>query len=571
MPFEVDGKLPSFGSTSDAFKPLASTTPLQATSPPTFTFGATAVIGTKPTFGDRSSFASKSSPWAQPVPSTPTLAHPVSSQRLPSSNLEKGTAPNTPLVKALKRVGARRPAVFGLADIAADRLFKQFLDGQQAGDDVPENALFAQLSKAAAEYPDVAKLLNFTFEQAAIAKAQLPFGGDGKDEDVTFADEMESLDSRGDGEIQYDSPLDNALWDVVQKKCEALDWTLDGDTSRLAVRVYHKLLRGCTKVTLRTFIRKQAECPGQTTISEFVDWAFETIAGLRRTHSNKKDSTKVGMRWTNPLTVAESSMFDPDRVRTSVCTCTMSLTEPQVERDPVTAEPFRFLDLPAELRNRVYRLCLVPTGFLSLQSCAHQVPLGTYPALTLGILSTNKQIAEEAKDIIFENTVVANMILFAHTKPIVHRSQMPWHVLSSLTKLTLIVEGHNTDVDWTPLQALTSLKVLRVATIQDGDSDKTDALVPLLERIIPRVPRDCIMDYGCRPGEETKHIRDKINRIAADANRAHSDKYRETDTSVLKAAAEKLGEEIEPGSKSGELPSQSTSGPWKELWRSRAK
>jgi hypothetical protein len=228
-------------------------------------------------------------------------------------------------------------------------------------------------------------------------------------------------------------------------------------------------------------------------------------------------------------------------------------------------KPFRFLDLPPELRNQIYRKVLAP-GTVSLVSCRHHNPRGTTPGLVPGILAACKQVRQEAADLLFENTFLVAFCpdFMGVRRSALHRAQLPLHVLSKITSLVLVVDCirfRNIHSDLTALQALTSLKTLRIIAIEEEAQQHVIPVASLsvvLQEIATRIPASCDVYYGSRPGREasfTIHMLDVLSTKSVDGVGDHPvEEVRETDVAKLREAAENVPDDVVQGSKSGEPP-----------------
>ena len=78
----------------------------------------------------------------------------------------------------------------------------------------------------------------------------------------------------------------------------------------------------------------------------------------------------------------------------------------------------------------------------------------------------------------------------------------------------------------------------------------------MLTEIVIRVPATYQVEYGCASYKQSEDVRRMVDRIAQAKIRLHANEYvegvKETDTSVLRAAAAELPKEAVQGSLSGQ-------------------
>lgn len=237
------------------------------------------------------------------------------------------------------------------------------------------------------------------------------------------------------------------------------------------------------------------------------------------------------------------------------------------------ARPFRFLDLPAELRNWVYEELLVSkSGCLSMQRLGdvehfEGVKFEThYSGCHPAILVACKQIHREAKDILYqENTFMATVSAQPGTRPTLQRARFPLSMLPRLTSVVLVVDSivdggvfrnlppDYVKMNWMALQSLTGLKNLRICNVErQGQSQHEDHRKYknlLLKEIIERIPADCVLAFGAVKGIERKYLDGVVD---YQNRREHVQHYQVTqalqvDGDVLKACAEGINQGIKSG------------------------
>jgi hypothetical protein len=179
-------------------------------------------------------------------------------------------------------------------------------------------------------------------------------------------------------------------------------------------------------------------------------------------------------------------------------------------------KPFDFMGLPPEIRSHILQYALAP-GMVSLNSCAHHLPRGTTPSLAPGLLSMSRQLKHEVEGLLEENTFIVNVYLHNGTRPTIHRTQLPPHILPKITSLVLVLDtidieeglvDYKYHYDWRQLQALTSLKHLRITGFSDR-ANPVDVLRwrEIIGQIVKRVSASCNIEYGTRSALERQHVR----------------------------------------------------------------
>lgn len=234
---------------------------------------------------------------------------------------------------------------------------------------------------------------------------------------------------------------------------------------------------------------------------------------------------------------------------------------------------FRFMDLPAELRNRVYVELLAPTGFILLSRL--ETPSGCKPSRELlvesgselEILRVSKDIYKEAKSILYrENTVCVAAAIEVSTYPCIDTRLLPNSKLPLLASVTLVVdfradgEKDNAWIDrvhWQQLQKLTTLKHLRIcfvesARLQDENSHKK----LMLKNILERIPADCQLTFESEGIPEIDFVQEVLEDhegVATERHRSWSEDPYEVAGSVLERLVNEIKstEGFQVGCKSG--------------------
>ncbi|KAH9809830.1 hypothetical protein Tdes44962_MAKER06071 [Teratosphaeria destructans] len=176
---------------------------------------------------------------------------------------------------------------------------------------------------------------------------------------------------------------------------------------------------------------------------------------------------------------------------------------------------FRLLDLPPELRLRIYESALAITGVLSLTSTkTHRKVI--QPAISPALLRTCKQIYYEIDSLLFsDNEICISVNAHDTCWPTIPDSLLPPRVLPKVQHLCVVLDCTNyfnasyADVDFSPFEALVSLKTLRIAMIYRKQYP-SQKLTPLhisdykdynvVAQILERVPATALVTYGTVPG-----------------------------------------------------------------------
>ncbi|CAK1364641.1 unnamed protein product [Cercospora beticola] len=168
------------------------------------------------------------------------------------------------------------------------------------------------------------------------------------------------------------------------------------------------------------------------------------------------------------------------------------------------------LSLPAELRTQIYEEALSPTATLHLTSTKTKRH-ATLPILAPPLIATNHQINQECSSLLYSNNEIC-IIIDAHDTcwPIISETRLPQSVLEKLEHVFLVLDctasfrADYEDVDFTALEALKSLKTLRLAVVYDSASglrEIYEEFNPLTE-ILSRVPASTRVLCGVAEGSQ---------------------------------------------------------------------
>ena len=167
MPFEFTGKTPSFGSTSDAFKPLSFGASSTVTSPRPLSFGSSLSFGNTPAVSKPASFASATSAQTTPLASSSFTSVDQGVRKASQSALAKLSSSNDTLSRAHHRANLAQPAIIGNSEIAADKLVAGYLKAVDGKEDVDAGGNFDKLARDFADSsPETLTFLRYVFDNA---------------------------------------------------------------------------------------------------------------------------------------------------------------------------------------------------------------------------------------------------------------------------------------------------------------------------------------------------------------------------------------------------------------------
>ncbi|KAK4549170.1 hypothetical protein LTR36_007628 [Oleoguttula mirabilis] len=576
MPFEFTGKSLTFSGNANTFASLSAPSDSQSTSASTPSFGSFASFGTSSSSPWSAHAARSAAPSPSPIPTTEahsTLAQGREKQVDDLVQREKDlldSAPGTDaLMQALRRAVNCRPAVFGQAAVASDRVVGSFIDKAAAEFDRTAAQTSAQLSselRAALAGKPLA--VAFVDHLLAEATGQETLGTLARNTAPTpRTDGSLSFSIQGRPSFARGSP---AFLDIVSKMASELktrDLLKDdagNDVETMASRLAKELGSGAILSEVQRALELAA---GRGTFDAecgtFIDWALRMIDEV--VYGDKLGTVGpagvAGRR--SPVPAIESTVTE---CKSSVSAAkVLAKQEPPQSLTTQEVAPFRFLDLPPELRVWVYRKLLAP-GHISLRSCANNqlmaVSLGVTPNhLAPKLLRAGKLIHKEACDMLYaENTICINVSLLFGCEPMIAKRQVPNTTLPRLKSVMLMFDtvspndmvvnalGH---CDWRQLAGMMGLTHARICMIErDNLKDRADHRSSLLEHLIERLPANCKLAYGAEGEAEQQHVR------GAMAHYLKSGRYTHYNLTCYEVAAEVLeqaakGLSVEQGCKSG--------------------
>lgn len=220
----------------------------------------------------------------------------------------------------------------------------------------------------------------------------------------------------------------------------------------------------------------------------------------------------------------------------------------------------RLLDLPAEIRNCIYRYALAPTGSVALISTRSK-RFATKPILAPALLATCHQINKEASEILYsENTVCITVDAEDTCWPTIAESRLPQRSLEKLQHLFVILDctaqyfnASFADVDWDPFSALISLKTLSITILYHrynyrfSSTFSAETINELLTQLLERIPAHTVVTFKLEAdSSEQLYLTGVVERLQ---------KYLPAD-SIVHADAEMCGIgvdmlDLEQGCKSG--------------------
>ncbi|KAK3706816.1 hypothetical protein LTR37_012495 [Vermiconidia calcicola] len=585
MPFEFNNKPPNFGSSNDAFSSFTSFASSSATQVSKPAFGST------PSFGAPASLSittPSSSPWSTAVPSTGLSSSPrlKTIGSAPADNSNESVEPSSdPILSAVHRAKQQRPALFGAASIAADAIVRDYQDAAKGAGELGAqhtlNQLQSELADLAKTHPETLRLLRCTFERAT--RHDLETAVATKSTIVRTQTEVDDVTPDVFIGIEMYSSLYHAIHSAIQREYATRKAGMPRDTN-LPIMTTRMVAASATKADVENELYYGHSYGTREEAKDFADWIFEKVWRLKKESDSgwrvddRDDASYFGAGYYLPgteMSPQEREALVRDREERhkapdyELC-CREMLGNGGEQRDEVVETPFRFLDLPAEMRTMVYGAAMVP-GCVSLRSCIHHMPYGASPTPTPGLLATCKQINQEAADLVFENTFMVDVLLHSGTpRSALHGTQVPAHIVPKLRYLVLVIDGTEfaysrrdrvgvPTCDWTPLQVLTSLQSLRVTFIEGKPVMPFKDISSVLAEVVARVPACCSIEYGCSSEDESAHVHDMMERMNQDEEKlkpadTHRGEVLEMNMDVSRDANADIPASVVKGSRSGEKP-----------------
>ncbi|KAB2573344.1 hypothetical protein BFW01_g12793 [Lasiodiplodia theobromae] len=179
---------------------------------------------------------------------------------------------------------------------------------------------------------------------------------------------------------------------------------------------------------------------------------------------------------------------------------------------PGASKSFRLLNLPAELRLRIYEHALTAPDKAIRIYYSYQKDR-VKPGLVLPLLRTCRQVHAEALEVLYENTVCVHANANRIGYPIIGSSQLPPPALANLRHLFIVLDvsdppqlADDDYIDFRPFQAMVRLRRLRIAAVDEPEElESLEGWTDLLSHIIERVPSTCKLEYGTS-NEDEKHF-----------------------------------------------------------------
>lgn len=585
MPFQFNGKTPSFGSKSDAPNPFSFGT-TTTTPSPLRAFGATPSFGSASTWSQSSPFDTS---FSQPQASVKqTLADAKSNGRAdsPEKTSTWSSVTGDRLSRSLERIKVERPAIL-LADKASDAILFTYLsklgvDGGSKRDCLAK--LTGALNEVAESCPEAMKFLRHVFERASTAAAPTA-----KSFDREFKLREEA------GEVPDEAP--DAYHDILPgtslyNTCmSAINNQLGADVGPsspyfhrrsyrdLGADVTELIATGASRAVVRQFLRTGAH--GRFTpsanvprdVDQMVDKIFESVLevkkqfrdGLKPKGRDDASYFSKALDSEKPKATIPPPETNHGNGKKEYYCCPY---DDELLHEPPPEHPFRLMDLPPEIRNIVYREAL-GSGAICLMSCSHLQPRGISPGLAPQLLATCKQIHEEAQGLLVANTFMITFMpySFSDRHPALHPHQLPHHVTSKIEHMVLLVDCIRfAEISCDPecLQAFIALKTLRIVGVEEEAEEHAISpagLASILEEIVVRIPSNCVIDYGSRPDREQWFAKRMSDALKGKRRHHHTTddpvgEVKEVQVAKLREAAQALSDEVVQGSKSGQPPSR---------------
>ncbi|KAI5361868.1 hypothetical protein Slin15195_G055190 [Septoria linicola] len=178
----------------------------------------------------------------------------------------------------------------------------------------------------------------------------------------------------------------------------------------------------------------------------------------------------------------------------------MTTTNNSLDNEPTPPSKCHLLSLPAELRNQIFEEALCPTGTLHLTTTKSK-RYATNPIISPPLLATNHQIHNETKPLLLSNEICLTLDAHDTCWPVIAETILSQPILEKLEHVFLILDctanfrADYEDVDFTALEALISLKTLRLAVVYDEMSGLADFYPEFnaMSEILCRVPAETLI------------------------------------------------------------------------------
>ncbi|KAF4312228.1 hypothetical protein GTA08_BOTSDO12112 [Botryosphaeria dothidea] len=175
---------------------------------------------------------------------------------------------------------------------------------------------------------------------------------------------------------------------------------------------------------------------------------------------------------------------------------------------PAPPAPFRLLDLPAELRLRIYEHALTaPDHAIRIYYSYQRNRVN--PNLALALLRTCRQVYSETQNIPYQqNAVYVHAHCFLTASPIIPSMHLPPPATSRLRRLFVVLDTRDTFLsanhaaDFRPFQSMLQLRRLGLVVVAPPDAIPHAPWQHLLAPVIERVPARCTIEYGAQSDAE---------------------------------------------------------------------
>lgn len=444
MPFEFSGAPPAlldgtsvFSSFAFPSQPTTSTPPAPSNSSGAFaSFARTTQQPFKASFGTGLSFGpaakpafGSTPPWPssplQPqckAPNTTTGASTLDSREVAAPARPEA---DDPLSKALVRASRGKSAVFGRSDIAADGILKSIFNRTEEARGEIET-LLTGLREAEASSPAVARFIRSLFgesiramtsrDEQPVREASPAAASDATEEATMTNRDIDSITSSDckDPRIPRDhwrtKGLSAHLADVLLD--EGHIWYKEG-ARVLADYILDLAYDHSKDMIVEKVVALLARQDNDAAVDNVVHWTQCKLGRIQELYLlSGGGSDRPAGNETGP-----KHAISPPISNRSICASDMLFAaEDEDAPEPLgtamskpAEKPFRFLDLPAELRNWVYRDVLAP-GYIGFHERHYSLAdqkwrMVRQTTCEADIVVTCRQVHNEAKNIIFENTV----------------------------------------------------------------------------------------------------------------------------------------------------------------------